>query len=88
MPFPKLSSFDFGDDDDAVEQLAVQNDRLVKVGRLIDCSSSPAKANALNLLVTMIIISMLTMMIMIMVTIIDLLIVPSPDVILGDHIAT
>ena len=39
MPFPKLSSFDFGDDDDAVEQLAVQNDRLVKVGQLIDCSS-------------------------------------------------
>ena len=34
-----MSSFDFGDDDDAVEQLAVQNDRLVKVGQLIDCSS-------------------------------------------------
>ena len=34
-----MSYFDFGDDDDAVEQLAVQNDRLVKVGQLIDCSS-------------------------------------------------
>ena len=55
------------DDDDVVEQLAVQNDRLVKVGRLIDCSSSPAKANALNPVVTMMI--MIVMMIMIMITI-------------------
>ena len=29
---------DSDDGDDEVEQLAVQNDRLGKVGRLIDCS--------------------------------------------------